>query len=114
MPDCIFCKIAGGEMKSTKVYEDDSIVAFRDINPQAPTHIVIIPRDHVPSLDMLVAENDGLMGRLVRIAAKIARDEGLMPDGYRLVANCGPAAGQSVDHIHFHLLGGRPLRWPPG
>jgi histidine triad (HIT) family protein len=114
MPGCIFCQIAAGNMKSNKVHEDESIVAFRDINPQAPTHIVIIPRQHIPSLDALVEENDEAVGRLVRVAAKIARDEGLMPDGYRLVANCGPAAGQSVDHIHFHLLGGRPLHWPPG
>ncbi|HUU54903.1 MAG TPA: histidine triad nucleotide-binding protein [Armatimonadota bacterium] len=112
--DCIFCKIALGDIPSSRVYEDEVVVAFRDINPQAPIHIVLVPRKHVPSIDHLVAEDDGIVGHLVRTAAQIARDEGIAGGGYRLVANCGAAAGQSVDHLHFHLLGGRQLNWPPG
>lgn len=114
MADCIFCKIAAGEIPSTKVYEDEIVVAFRDINPQAPTHIVIIPRKHVSSLDTLATVDDAMVGHLVRTAAVIARKENIAVSGYRLVANNGAAAGRSVDHIHFHLLGGRSLRWPPG
>jgi len=114
MSDCIFCKIISGEIPSEKVHEDEVVVAFRDINPQAPTHIVIIPRKHVPSLDDLVAQDDSVMGHLVRMSAQIARSEDIAEGGYRLVGNCGAAAGQSVDHVHFHLLGGRQMEWPPG
>jgi histidine triad (HIT) family protein len=112
--DCIFCKIAAGEIKSNIVHQDEQVVAFRDINPQAPTHIVVIPRVHVASLNNLGPEHDHVVGYLVRVAAQIAEDEGFSEQGYRIVANCGPDAGQSVDHVHFHLLGGRSLRWPPG
>lgn len=114
MSDCIFCKIVAGDIPSKRVYEDEIVVAFSDINPQAPTHIVIIPRKHIPSLDDIVAEDDMAVGYLVRISAQIARGEGIADNGYRLVANCGPAAGQSVNHLHFHLLGGRQMEWPPG
>ncbi|MFB3880046.1 MAG: histidine triad nucleotide-binding protein [Armatimonadota bacterium] len=114
MAGCIFCKIAAGEIKSDIVHQDEQVVAFRDINPQAPTHIVLIPRTHHASLNDLGTEDDGIIGYLVRVAAKIADDEGISRQGYRLVANCGPDAGQSVDHVHFHLLGGRTLGWPPG
>ena len=114
MADCIFCKIATGEIASTKVHEDDLVVAFRDINPQAPTHVVLIPRRHVASLDALVQADDAVIGHLVRTAAEIAQKERIAGLGYRLVSNCGPAAGQSVEHVHFHLLGGRSMRWPPG
>ena len=114
MADCIFCRIAAGEVKSDIVHQDEQVVAFRDINPQAPTHIVIIPRVHHPSLNDLGPEDDDMIGYLVRVAAKIADDEGISEQGYRIVANCGPNAGQSVNHVHFHLLGGRPLGWPPG
>ena len=112
--DCIFCKIAAGEIRSDIVHQDERVVAFRDINPQAPTHVVLIPRQHVASLNDLGAQHDEVIGYLVRVAAQIAEDEGFAKQGYRIVANCGPAAGQSVDHVHFHLLGGRPLGWPPG
>ena len=114
MSDCLFCRIASGDLASAIVHQDDTVVAFRDINPQAPTHIVLIPRKHIPSLSNLEDTDDGALGHLVRIAAAIAHTEGIANDGYRLVANCGPAAGQSVDHLHFHLLGGRNLAWPPG
>jgi len=112
--DCVFCKIADGQIKSDIVHQDEDVVAFRDINPQAPVHIVLIPRVHHGSLNALGVEDDTTIGYLIRVAAKIARDEGLWEQGYRLVANTGAAAGQSVDHVHFHLLGGRDLGWPPG
>jgi len=114
MADCLFCRIVSGDIESNVVHQDDTVVAFRDINPQSPTHIVIVPRKHIPSLSDLADVDDGIVGHLVRIAAEIARTEGIAEQGYRLVANCGPAAGQSVDHLHFHLLGGRNLSWPPG
>jgi histidine triad (HIT) family protein len=114
MADCIFCKIAAGEVPANKVHEDDRLVAFRDISPQAPTHLVLIPRKHVASLNELSEADDSIVGHLVRVAGDLARRERIAERGYRLVANCGPEAGQSVDHVHFHLLGGRSLRWPPG
>ncbi len=114
MADCIFCKIADGQVKSDIIHQDEQMVAFRDINPQAPTHIVLIPREHIPSLNDLVPGHERIVGYIVLVAARIAADEGLSEQGYRVVANCGPDAGQSVDHIHFHLLGGRRLGWPPG
>ena len=114
MADCIFCRIASGDLESDMVHQDDMVVAFRDINPQAPTHIVLVPRKHIPALNDLGDEDDALVAHLVRTAAKLARRENIAQSGYRLVANCGPAAGQSVAHIHFHLLGGRDLTWPPG
>ena len=114
MSDCIFCKIAEGEIPSDRVYEDNHLVAFRDLNPQAPTHILIIPKKHLSTLLEVESEDVELLGRLQVAAVEIARQEGLDDDGFRLVTNCLEGAGQSVFHIHVHLLGGRPLRWPPG
>lgn len=112
---CIFCKIARGELPAKVVYTDDEIVAFRDINPAAPTHVLIIPRQHVAaSLNDVTPENAPLMGRLLQVAAQIAHNENLADRGYRLVANTNGDAGQAVYHLHFHLLGGRELSWPPG
>lgn len=112
MTDCLFCKIAKGEIKANIVVQDDGFVAFRDINPQAPTHILIIPRAHVATLNE--ATDAGLLGRLLLKARDIARTEGLADRGYRLVINTNPEAGQSVFHLHAHLLGGRHMTWPPG
>ena len=112
--DCLFCRIAAKQQKADIVAEDDGLMAFRDINPQAPTHLLIIPTEHVASLDALSPAHAGMMARAVSFAARLARTLGLMPEGYRVVINCGPGAGQSVFHLHVHLLGGRPMRWPPG
>jgi histidine triad (HIT) family protein len=113
-PDCLFCKIAADEIPSTKVYEDDVVIAFRDIAPRAPTHILIIPRDHIASAADLTEDHGEMLGRLFAVAARIARDEGIADGGYRLVSNVGRWGGQTVDHLHVHLLGGRPFSWPPG
>ncbi|MCK4412446.1 MAG: histidine triad nucleotide-binding protein [Candidatus Eisenbacteria sp.] len=110
---CIFCKIIAGEIPAEKVYEDDEILAFRDIQPAAPTHVLLIPKAHIPTVDDLEAGQDELIGRILRTAAVVARQEGLEA-GYRLVTNCGRGAGQEVFHLHVHLLGGRPFGWPPG
>lgn len=112
--DCLFCKIATGEIPAETVKQADEWVAFRDINPQAPTHILIIPRQHIPTLNDLGPDGAGLLGRLLLAAKEIAADEGIAESGYRAVLNCNPGAGQSVFHIHVHLLGGRVLGWPPG
>jgi histidine triad (HIT) family protein len=114
MSDCLFCRIVAGEIPADLVAEDDHWVAFRDIHPQAPTHVLIVPRRHIATLDDLGPSDASLMGALVGAAAAIARDEGLVEGGYRVAANCGAGAGQSVFHIHLHLLGGRPFAWPPG
>ncbi len=114
MNDCIFCKIADKEIEADIVYEDDSVVAFNDANPQAPVHILIIPRKHFATLNEVTGEDEGLMGHIVNTAGNIAGEKGLKEEGYRLVANCQSGAGQSVFHIHFHLLGGRTFEWPPG
>lgn len=111
MPDCIFCKIATGEKQSRKIYENDEIFAFHDINPQAPFHILIIPKKHIPTIEDASPE---MLGRLLKKATEIARDMGLSKNGYRTVINCGDYAGQSVNHLHVHLLGGRWFHWPPG
>jgi len=113
MSDCLFCKIAGGEIPSKKVYEDDEFFAFHDINPQAPTHVLVIPRRHIASLEDVAADDEALLGRLLLVCRRLARELGI-ETGYRVVNNCGAPAGQSVFHIHFHLLGGRPMGWPPG
>jgi histidine triad (HIT) family protein len=113
-PDCMFCKIVAGKMNADIVHENDSVVAFRDINPQAPTHILIIPRNHVATINDLTETEAGDVGRLFLAAREVAKMEGLEERGYRVVMNCMEGAGQSVFHIHLHLLGGRPLRWPPG
>ncbi len=107
--DCIFCKIVAGEIPSDSVYEDEEIIAFRDINPQAPVHIVIIPRKHIASLSQLSQSESALVGRLVTIANKLAQVEGIAERGYRVVINCGQEGGQLVPHLHLHLVGGRKL-----
>ena len=111
--DCLFCRIAAGEIPATKVHEDDLVFAIRDINPQAPTHVLVMPLAHVVSAADLTEGDAPLLGRLFAVAAGLARREGL-DGGWRLVSNVGPDAGQSVDHLHVHLLGGRPMTWPPG
>lgn len=112
--DCLFCRIVDGKAPSTKVYEDTLCYAFEDINPQAPTHVQIIPRKHVATLNDLLVEDEPLVGHLVTVAARIARERGIAESGYRSVFNCNRGAGQSVFHIHLHLLGARRLGWPPG
>lgn len=111
---CLFCRIAAGEIPAQMVYEGDEIVAFRDINPQAPTHILVIPRRHIASVNDMQPGDAELVGGLYLVARELAREEGIAEKGYRLVMNTGPGAGQTVHHIHLHLLGGRPLHWPPG
>lgn len=111
--DCIFCRIVAGEIPAEKLYEDESVLAFRDIHPAAPTHAVIIPKAHLATFNDVSEGEAVLLGRMVRAAAAVARREGLSA-GYRLVGNCGRAAGQEVLHIHLHLLGGRDFGWPPG
>ena len=108
MENCIFCKIAAGEIPSTKVYEDESILAFRDIAPQAPTHILVIPKAHIGSVAEITAENSSVVAHIFEVIAKVAAQEGLS-EGYRVVSNCGAHAGQTVHHLHFHILGGRQL-----
>jgi histidine triad (HIT) family protein len=112
MADCIFCKMVAGEISPDVVYEDDQILAFRDINGQAPTHILVIPKVHVATLDDL--DDTELAGRLLKTVSKLARQEGLANDGYRTVINCNEKGGQEVYHLHLHLLGGRQMIWPPG
>ncbi len=112
--DCIFCKIAAGSIPSTSVYADDEFYAFRDIHPAAPTHILVIPRRHIARVDDADAGDESLLGRLILTANGIARQEGLVDSGFRLVVNSGEGAGQSVFHLHLHILGGRPMGWPPG
>jgi histidine triad (HIT) family protein len=111
---CIFCRIAAGEIPAKIVAQDEEAVAFRDIDPRAPTHILVIPRRHIPSTSHLDPEDTPLAGRLLLMAAAIAAGEGLDGTGYRLVINTGLQGGQSVDHLHIHILGGRAMRWPPG
>ena len=108
MSNCLFCKIVAGDIPSTKVYEDDSILAFRDIAPQAPTHILVIPKVHIPSVDGVTAENSAVVAHIFAVIPKIAAAEGL-DKGYRVVSNCGEHAGQTVPHLHFHILGGKQL-----
>jgi histidine triad (HIT) family protein len=112
-PDCLFCKIVAGEIPSTRVHEDDVVIAFRDIAPLAPTHILVVPRDHIASAADLTEADVPMLGRLFATTAEIARREGIAGAGYRLVSNVGRWGGQSVDHLHIHLLGGRPFG-PPG
>jgi histidine triad (HIT) family protein len=112
MTDCLFCKMVAGDIKPNIVFEDDNILAFRDINPQAPVHILIIPKAHVATLDDL--DNTLLAGQLVQTAVQLAKAEGLSEEGYRTVFNCNQKGGQEVYHVHLHLLGGRQMTWPPG
>ena len=109
MENCLFCKIVRGEIPSDKVYEDDLVYAFRDINPQAPTHILIVPKMHLADCDDITSENSHVIARIFEVITKIAKEEGLENGGYRVVTNCGSDAGQTVMHLHFHLLGGRML-----
>jgi histidine triad (HIT) family protein len=113
MADCLFCRIAKGEIPSKKVYEDERTFAFEDINPKAPTHVLVVPKKHIVGLKEVTAEDAELLGYCQLVAAKIARERGI-EDGYRTVYNVGSKAGQSVFHLHLHLLGGRALSWPPG
>jgi histidine triad (HIT) family protein len=114
MHDCIFCKIVAGEIPAEKVYVNDHVVAFRDLNPQAPTHILVIPRQHIATLNDLLPADQAVMGQMFAAARDIAAEEGLAEAGYRTVVNCNEAGGQTVFHIHLHLLGGRMMHWPPG
>lgn len=114
MPDCLFCKIIAGEIPGTILYQDDHLVALKDINPQAPTHALIVPRRHIATLNDLTPEDDALVGEMTRRAAAMAREYGFAERGYRAVFNTNADAGQTVFHIHMHLLGGRRFGWPPG
>lgn len=113
-PDCVFCRIVSGDLPGEIIHEDDLSVAFRDVNPQAPVHVLVVPRRHVESVEALTDEDRDLVGHLLLVARRVAREEGLSDEGYRLVANVGDRGGQTVDHLHLHLLGGRRLTWPPG
>ncbi len=114
MSDCLFCRIASGALPCDRVTETDDFIAFRDINPQAPVHVLIIPRRHVSSADELQPGDRDLVGELLLLGTRLARELGIAGTGYRLVLNCGEDGGQSVGHLHLHLLGGRKLGWPPG
>lgn len=114
MNDCLFCKIAAGEIPSKKIYEDEHILAFHDINPKAPVHVLVIPKVHKATLLELEEADKDTVGGIFMAINRIAREKGVAEDGFRVVANCGKKAGQEVFHIHFHLLGGRSMQWPPG
>lgn len=114
MSDTIFGKIAAGEIPADIVYQDEHVLAFRDLNPQAPTHVLVIPRKEIPTLNHVQETDAELIGRLFLAAAKVAEQEGIAEAGYRAVINCNAGAGQTVYHLHVHLLGGRPMQWPPG
>lgn len=113
-PNCLFCRIVAGEVPAKMVHEDDLVIAFNDINPRAPTHILFVPRVHIPSAQALTEDHGPLLGRLFADAAEVARKLGIAERGYRMVINTGAEGGQTVDHLHVHLLGGRSLTWPPG
>jgi len=114
MATCLFCKIISGEIPAAKVYEDERVVAFNDINPQAPMHVLVVPRAHVATLNDLETQHDGLIGEMVRRGAALASERGYRDRGYRTVFNCNADAGQTVFHVHLHVLGGRSFHWPPG
>ena len=114
MEGCVFCRIIAGEIPGELVYSDQEVVAFRDINPQAPVHLLIVPRKHIPRLYDLTGEDYGLVGKMVEVANRLAQQEGVAESGYRLVINCNRDANQEVFHLHLHLLGGRKMGWPPG
>ena len=114
MADCPFCKMVKREIEPDVVYEDDQVLAFRDINPQAPLHVLVIPKAHIATLNDLTPEHENLVGRMFLAAQQVARQEGVDARGYRTVMNCNAEAGQSVYHIHLHVLAGRPMAWPPG
>lgn len=112
--ECLFCKIIAGEIPSNKVYSDQELYAFHDITPAAPTHILVIPRKHISAISQAGSDDEAMLGNLMRRAALIAADQGLLPGGYRLVINTGDDGGQSVHHLHLHIIGGRRMTWPPG
>lgn len=112
--DCLFCRMVAGDVPATIVLQDERAIAIRDINPQAPMHVLVIPREHMESLDEASHKDEALLGHLLRMAARIANEEGYSESGYRTVINTGAGAGQSVFHLHAHVLGGRPMNWPPG
>lgn len=114
MTDCIFCKMVDGTIKPNTVYEDDDVLAFRDINPQAPVHVLIVPKLHIATLNDIKPEHAALVGKLYLAAKRVAEQDGIAAGGYRTLINCNADAGQSVFHIHLHLLGGRTMHWPPG
>jgi histidine triad (HIT) family protein len=114
MTECLFCRMVAGEIQPDMVYEDDEIMAFRDVNPQAPTHVLVIPKRHIATTNDLQPDDAELVGRMVLVAGKVAVDDGVDERGYRVLLNCNREAGQSVFHIHLHVLGGRPMGWPPG
>jgi histidine triad (HIT) family protein len=114
MPDCLFCKIASGVIPAEVIFQDESVLAFRDINPKAPTHVLVIPRTHIPTINDIGSDDTDLIGRLYLAAKKIASDAGIAQRGYRTVMNCNAEAGQTVYHLHLHVLGGRAMHWPPG
>ena len=114
MTDCLFCKIIQGDIPGDIVYQDDDVLAFNDVNPQAPTHILIIPKKHIATTNDAQAEDAAVLGKLMLTASRIAADKGFADDGYRMVTNCNELAGQTVFHIHLHLLAGRAMHWPPG
>lgn len=114
MDDCIFCKIIKGEIPSNKVYEDDKIISFKDLNPEAPVHVLIIPKKHISSLNEVNDEDAEIIAHIFKTVPKLVKELGIDEGGYRIVSNCGEDGGQSVPHVHFHLLGGRSLNWPPG
>src|SRR5579883_1703860 len=111
---CLFCRVVSGEIPAQVVYRDPEVIAFRDINPQAPVHLLIVPTRHVESISEVGSADAPLLGQTIEVANDLARQEGIAESGYRIVINCGPNAGQTVAHLHFHLLGGRPMSWPPG
>jgi histidine triad (HIT) family protein len=113
-PDCLFCKIVAGEIPAAIVLKNDQVTVFRDINPQMPTHVLIVPNRHIANTEALTSADDAIVGALIRTAQEVARKEGLSERGYRLVINSGPDALNSVPHLHVHLLGGRSMGWPPG
>ncbi|HXV79162.1 MAG TPA: histidine triad nucleotide-binding protein [Candidatus Binatia bacterium] len=114
MSDCLFCDIVEGRVKGDIVYRDESVVAFKDIRPQAPVHILVVPRKHVATMLDLEGGDSAVVGQIFLVIARLAREQGIADRGFRVVVNSGADAGQSVFHVHFHLLGGRPFRWPPG
>ncbi|WAH35780.1 histidine triad nucleotide-binding protein [Alicyclobacillus dauci] len=114
MADCLFCKLVSGEIPSDKVYEDDEVLAFRDIRPQTPVHVLVIPKKHIQSAQTVTAEDAGLIGRLHSVIPQVAETLGVAKDGYRVVTNIGLHGQQTVPHLHYHILGGRQLGWPPG
>lgn len=114
MSDCLFCKMINGEIKPDTVLETGDVLAFRDINPQAPTHVLVVPKKHISTINDLENDDAGLVGKLYLAAKQVARQDDIDQDGYRTVMNCGEGAGQSVFHIHLHVLGGRKMKWPPG